>query len=86
MDINKIEAASTDRFKSWPRPFVMWVCGFSFAYASVFDPFLRFVATVFYHYTGSFPPIDTAITFQLLVMLLGLGGFRSAEKIKGVAK
>ncbi len=86
VDVNKIEAASSDRFKSWPRPFVMWVCGISFGYASVIDPFMRFVATVFYHYTGPFPPIDTAITFQLLLMLLGLGGMRTTEKLKGAAK
>lgn len=84
-DINKVEASSDSKFKSWPRPFVMWTCGISFAYASVVEPFMRFIATVVYHYTGTFPAIDTAITFQLLLMLLGLGGMRTLEKSKGVA-
>ena len=85
-DINKIEAASSDRFKSWPRPAVMWTCAAAFAYSSVLEPLMRFVATVVYHYAGPFPVVDTAITFQLLVMLLGLGGMRTVEKTKGVAK
>lgn len=85
VDINKIEAASDDKFKSWPRPFIMWGCGISFIYASVVDPFMRFIATVFYHYAGTFPVIDTAITFQLLVALLGLGAYRSFDKKNGTS-
>lgn len=84
-DINKVEASSDSKFKSWPRPFVMWTCGVSFAYAAIVEPFMRFVATVAYHYAGPFPVIDTAITFQLLVMLLGLGGMRTVEKTRGAA-
>jgi hypothetical protein len=86
MDINKVEAASSDPFTSRARPFIMWVCGLSLLYAALIDPFARFIATVFYHYTGSFPEIDTTITLQVLFGLLGLGGFRTLEKIRGVAK
>ena len=85
VDINKIEATSDSKFKSWPRPFVMWVCGGAFAYSTVLEPIMRFIATVFYGYTGTYPVIDTAITFQLLIMLLGLGTMRTTEKIKGAA-
>jgi len=84
-DINKQEAASISVFVAGWRPFVGWVCGVAFAYAAIGEPMARFVATVFYHYTGTFPQIDTALTMQTLFGLLGLGAMRSWEKGKGVA-
>jgi hypothetical protein len=59
------------------------VCGFSLAYAAVFDPFIRFVAQVIFAYNGIFPIINTEITLQVLVGILGLGGYRTYEKVKG---
>jgi hypothetical protein len=46
---------------------------------------MRFVALVIYGYQGGFPEIDTTITLQVLLGLLGLGGMRTTEKLKGVA-
>ena len=86
MDINKVEAGSADPFTSRARPFIMWVCGIALAYSSLIEPMARFIATVVYNYTGAFPVIDTTITLQVLLGLLGLGGFRTFEKIRGVAK
>ena len=43
----------------------------------------RFVAQVWFHYTGAFPTIDTQLTMQVLLGMLGLGAMRSVEKIKG---
>lgn len=83
--VNQVEAQSTRLFVAGPRPFVMWTCGFALAYAAIIEPLARFVATVVYHYVGAFPVIDTTLTMQLLVGLLGLGGMRSYEKTKGVA-
>lgn len=82
---NTVEAASTSLFVAGPRPFVMWICGFALLYSSIFEPIARFVATVIYRYTGQFPVIDTTITMQLLIGLLGLGAMRSYDKVKGVA-
>jgi len=63
----------------------MWMCGVSFGYATLGEPIARFVATVVFNYTGPFPVIDTMLTMQLLLGLLGLGGMRTTEKLKGVA-
>lgn len=82
--VNQEEAKSTNWFVAGGRPFIMWICGFAFAYASVGEPCARFVATVIFHYTGQFPVIDTNITLQVLLGLLGLGTMRSFEKMKGV--
>ena len=86
VEINKIEAASQSLFVSGGRPFVVWVCAFALAYAAVIEPIARFVATVSFAYAGPFPVIDTDLTMQVLLGLLGLGAYRSVEKIKGVAR
>lgn len=86
MDVNKVEAASSDPFTSRARPFIMWVCGIALLYASLIEPIGRFVAQVTFHYAGPFPAINTDITLQVLLGLLGLSGMRSWEKVRGVAK
>lgn len=85
-DINKIEAASTNWFVAGWRPFIGWICGAGLLYAALCEPFFRFIAKVGFHYSGEFPIIDTTITMQILVGLLGLGGMRSFEKKTGVAR
>jgi len=85
LEINKVEAANPSVFVSGARPFIMWVCGFAMAYAAMLEPMARFLATVVYHYAGSFPVIDTTLTLQVLLGLLGLGGLRSFDKMNGVA-
>ena len=81
--VNAAEATSTKWFVAGARPFVMWTCGFALAYVSVLEPILRFVAQVMFGYVGEFPIIDTDLTMQVLFGILGLGAFRTAEKIKG---
>ena len=83
MEINKVEAASGNWFVAGWRPFVGWVCGFALAYAAILEPFMRFIASV-NDYSGTFPVIDTTITMQVLLGMLGLGAMRTREKEKGV--
>lgn len=85
MEINKIEAGSSNLFVSGWRPFIGWGCGIAFLYAALFEPFIRFVSTVIFKYNGAFPVIDTQLTLQILLGLLGLAGMRSWEKKEGVA-
>lgn len=84
-DINKIEAGSTNLFVSGWRPFIGWGCGIAFIYSALLEPFLRFIATVIFKYQGLYPAIDTSLTLQILLGLLGLAGMRSWEKKEGVA-
>lgn len=83
--VNAVEAASNKTFIAGARPFVLWGCGFSMLYVGLFEPIMRFVATVIYHYAGTFPVIDTTVTLQVLLGLLGLGALRSVDKKNGVA-
>ena len=84
LDINKVEAASTSVFVSGWRPFVGWVCGLGLGYVAIVEPIARFIATMV-GYTGNFPVIDTTITMQVLMGMLGLAGMRSYDKKNGVA-
>lgn len=85
IEVNGEEAKSTSLFVSGARPFILWGCGFAMLYAALFEPIMRFVAVVVYHYAGAFPVIDTTLTTQMLLGLLGLGTLRTVDKIKGVA-
>ncbi len=85
LEINKVEAASDSVFVSGWRPFIGWVCGFGLFYAAILEPLMRFIATML-DYTGTFPVIDTSITMQVLLGMLGLGAMRTREKEKGVHK
>lgn len=85
MEINKIEAQHNSIFVSGWRPFIGWVCGISLTYAAIIEPVSRFIAKVIFQYVGEFPVIDTTLTLQILLGLLGLAGMRSWEKKEGVA-
>ena len=86
LEINKEEAKSSSVFVSGWRPATGWVCGFALAYVAILEPIARFISTVWFGYTGTFPQIDTDLTLQVLLGMLGLAGARSFEKHKGVAR
>lgn len=84
MDTNKAEAASLDPFTSRWRPFIGWVCGSACAWNWVLLPIVRVVLKSL----GSeieVSPADISEMFPILVGMLGLGGYRTYEKVKGVA-
>ena len=85
-EINKIEAASSSLFVAGWRPFIGWVCGLAFGYATIFEPLLRFGSSVWFNYTGAFPTIDTTLTMQALFAVLGIGAMRSFDKKAGTSK
>jgi hypothetical protein len=85
INVNAAEANHKSIFVAGWRPFVGWVCGFGLLYASVIEPLMRFIATL-NDYTGTFPVLDTTITMQVLLGMLGLGLMRTKEKEKGTHK
>jgi len=84
ISVNVEEAKSSSMFVAGGRPFILWICGIALMYVSLIEPIARFVASVMFKYTGAFPVIDTTITMQVLFGILGLGAFRSFDKVKGV--
>lgn len=84
IDINKIEAGSTNIFVSGWRPFVGWACGAAFAGHFIVLPALNWLVQLFGHAPITIPfDMDTLST--VLMGLLGLGAMRSVEKVAGVA-
>ena len=81
MRVNEVEAEHKSIFVAGWRPMVGWVCGVSLGYVSIIDPFMRFVALMA-GYKGEFPVIDTNLTMQVLLGLLGIAGMRSFDKMK----
>lgn len=79
LSINAKEAEHPSVFVAGWRPFVGWVGGFSLAYAGILEPLMRFIATML-EFTGEFPVIDTSMTIQILMGMLGLGAMRSFDK------
>lgn len=84
MEINKAEA-STDAYRGGWRPFCGWVCGAGLAYTFVLRPVLPWLVSIFGANVPDMPPIDTDTLLYLLMGMLGLGGLRSFERIKGKA-
>lgn len=84
VQVNLEEAKSANWFVAGWRPFIGWTCGCGLAYVAIIEPLARFAAQVWFHYTGSFPVIDTTITMQVLLGMLGLAAARTVEKVKNV--
>lgn len=84
LEINKVEAASTMLFVSGWRPFIGWVCGCGFAYHFIAQPFLAFLFSASGH-PVQLPAFDIGELSTVLLGMLGLGGLRTFEKIRGVA-
>ena len=86
LEINKVEAASSNWFVSGGRPAALWVGVIGLAYIVLIEPVARFVAMVWFHYQGEFPVIDQNIIGWIVGGLLGLSGWRSWDKKNGVAR
>ena len=85
IEVNKVEAASRSLFVSGWRPCCGWVCAAALAYTYVLQPMFIFILAQTGHLV-EMPALDIAGLMPILMGLLGLGGLRSYEKVKGVAK
>lgn len=83
--INLAEASNDNVFISGWRPFIGWVCGVAFAYHFVLQPFMAFAFASF-GYSFALPAFDMGALNTVLMGMLGLGGLRSFDKMKGASK
>ena len=86
IEVNKAEAASGSIFKGGWRPFIGWICGVAFAYHFVLQPILIFCVAVSGMAVPELPSFDMGSLITVLGGLLGLGGLRTFEKVKGISK
>ena len=73
------EEAKGNWFQSSWRPATAWVCVFGFAINFLVSPLLA-------PFGIDIPQADTSTMLPVLMGMLGLGGLRSYEKTKGLAK
>ena len=84
-DINLEQAKHPSIFVSGSRPAILWICALGLAWQFFLAPLMNWIVVV----TGSSiqpPIINTEGLMTLTLSLLGLGGLRTAEKWKGVAR
>ena len=85
IEVNKEQAKHSSLFVSGARPAIMWVCCLGLFWSFFLAPFLSWLI-VASGSTATLPAIETEGLLSLTLALLGLGGFRSFEKFKGVAR
>lgn len=78
IEINKIEAASEGKYKSYWRPTVGWMGVIGLGYATIVQPLLAWICIL----AGvPMPPsIDANVLMTVLGGILGIGGMRSWER------
>lgn len=83
--VNEVEAANPNIFVSGWRPALGWTCAFAFAFIYIIGPIVAWIAML----SGSsipLPKFDADALISLTLGMLGLGGLRTFEKIRGVTK
>ena len=89
-EINKVEAASSSIFVAGWRPFIGWICGAALAWQFLLMPIGSWAASLVAQYLGekppTFPQLDNSQLYPILFALLGMGGLRTLEKIRDVAR
>lgn len=84
-ETNKVEAGHRSLFVAGWRPAVGWTCTAALAYSYVLEPILTF-GLAQAGYLVDLPAVDISQMMPVLMGMLGLGGLRSWEKVKGVTK
>lgn len=86
IELNKVEAASDNIFKSGWRPLLGWICGAAFAYHFVLQPLIIFLIVTFGGEVPELPKFEMEALMTVLFGMLGLGTLRTFEKYKHVDK
>lgn len=76
--VNEVQAAHKSLFVAGGRPAIMWICAVGLLYNVLLHPLLD----IWYE----MPEVNTDVLMPVLMGLLGLGGMRTVEKLKGVAR
>lgn len=85
LEVNKVEAAHKSVFVAGWRPFIGWVCGTALAYNFVVRPIGMSIAFYAGVDLSAAPELDITELMTVLGGMLGLAGYRTYEKSKGVA-
>lgn len=83
--INEVEAASPNPWVSGWRPAVGWIGVAALAYQYLLRPLLPWFCNAAGHPVPDMPELDGGM-MELVALMLGFGGLRTFDKIKGVSK
>jgi hypothetical protein len=78
LEVNKVEAAHKSLFVAGWRPAIGWICGLALMYSTLLAPILSIWLIV--------PAVDSSLLTTVLMGMLGLGGLRTFEKTRSVAR
>jgi hypothetical protein len=78
-EINKVESASSSKWVSGWRPYFGWAGGTVIVYTYILRPLLMAAGL-------ALPEININELWPVILGILGLGGMRSYDKVKGTAK
>jgi len=81
LDVNKAEAANPSVFVAGWRPFIGWVCGSACAWNWVGLPVAK-ALLILLGYEVALSPADLQEMMPVLIGMLGLGGYRTYEKVR----
>ena len=82
-EITKVEAAAPDAFRGGWRPAAGWVCVAGLAYQFLFQPLAAWSSGI--QGWPAPPVLQLGDLYGLLFGMLGLGAYRSVERVKGKA-
>lgn len=82
--VNATEAGSSSLFVAGWRPAIGWVCAVALFYQYTLGPIGMWGAHMFHYDIPTPPTLDNSL-WELMFGMLGMGGLRTYEKIKGVA-
>jgi len=85
IELNKVEAAHKSMFVAGWRPAVGWVCALAMLLNFILIPFIN-LGLEFGGLDLQLDLIDMETMMPVLFGMLGLGGMRTAEKLKGVQR
>jgi hypothetical protein len=85
LDVDKADASSSDKFTSRWRPLIGYICGACIAWDWVAKPMLLTGWAMSGHPVPALPSLTDTQVYGVLFGMLGLGGYRTIEKVKGAA-
>lgn len=85
LEINKVEAGSSSVLVAGWRPSIGWACCAALAWDNVLKPMVLTAYVIAGHMAPALPTLTSDQLYSLLFGLLGLGGLRTFEKVKGVS-
>ena len=84
IEINKIDSQSGSNFRAGWRPLTGYVCVCALAYQFLLRPLLPWIFTVTGFDVPALPVLEMGSLLTLLGGMLGLGGMRTFEKVRGM--